>query len=411
LDKQSVYKINIIKELFFAKELSSADICLLTNKSLPLTTRLLTELLEEGCIVENGYALSTGGRRPQMFSLRAGFMYIVSVAMDQYVTRMSIIDTQGNVVGAVESVELKLVSESDTLQKLGKYIGAFIEESGINREKIAGIGIGMPGFIDVNKGVNHSYLKNSHGSVVGYLELTLQLPVFIDNDSSLIALAEFRFGAARHRKNVMVVNIGWGVGLGIIANGKIFRGQDGFAGEFSHIPLFSNDKLCVCGKTGCLETEASLAVVIDKAVNGLAQGRPSLLSNSHFPSGHCERDYEDIFQAALKGDRFAVELFSEAGYKIGRGVAVLIHLFNPELVVLSGRGGMAGNLLVAPLQQALNEHCIPRLAANTKIGVSTLGHQAELIGAAALVMENKMHRKNGLQVKSKPEKFISTINN
>jgi predicted NBD/HSP70 family sugar kinase len=96
----------------------------------------------------------------------------------------------------------------------------------------------------------------------------------------------------------------------------------------------------------------------------------------------------DVIMAAGKGDKFAVELLSEAGYNIGRGVAVLIHILNPELVVLSGRGSLAGKIWQAPIQQALNEHCIPILAAGTGIEISALGYEAELIGAAALVMEH-----------------------
>jgi predicted NBD/HSP70 family sugar kinase len=112
-----------------------------------------------------------------------------------------------------------------------------------------------------------------------------------------------------------------------------------------------------------------------------------------FPSGHFEQDSEAVIRAATLGDKFAIELLSEAGYSIGRGVAILIHLVNPELVILSGRGALAGKVWQAPIQQALNEHCIPRLAANTSMEVSTLGYEAELIGSAALVMDN-MIREN-----------------
>jgi predicted NBD/HSP70 family sugar kinase len=150
--------------------------------------------------------------------------------------------------------------------------------------------------------------------------------------------------------------------------------------------LFLNNKLCSCGKSGCLETETSLLVVIEKANRGLKDGKLSLLKELR------EEDAEEAFQtivtAAGNGDKFAVELLSEAGYNIGRGVAILIHLLNPEIVILSGRGSAAGKIWQAPIQQALNEHCIPRLAVNTEIEVSALGYYAELTGAAALVMEN-----------------------
>jgi predicted NBD/HSP70 family sugar kinase len=133
-----------------------------------------------------------------------------------------------------------------------------IRKSGVDKKKIIGAGIGMPGFIDSKKGINYTFLEAGEQTISQYLSRQLELPVYIDNDSSLIALAEFRFGLARRQKNAMVLNIGWGIGLGMILNGELFRGQNGFAGEFSHMPLFNNNKLCSCGKTGCLETEASL---------------------------------------------------------------------------------------------------------------------------------------------------------
>ena len=384
--KQTAYKKNIIKHLYFDGPLSCADLSFLTDKSLPLTTKILNELIEDGSVKETGYATSTGGRRPQMYSLKSDLMYVVSVAMDQLITRIALIDMRNNLVGEVKKVELALPNNADALKQLGSYIEKFISDSGIPKTKIAGIGIGMPGFVDVKKGINHSFLKVSEGSVVSYIESYVGLPVLIDNDSSLIALAELRLGAAHHRQNAMVINISWGVGLGMILNGELFRGYNGFAGEFSHIPLFTNNKMCSCGKSGCLETETSLLVVAEKAIEGLKKGKVSRLKN--LSTENIEETAAAIMDAAHKGDKFAVELFSEVGYNIGRGVAILIHLLNPELIVLSGRGSGAGKLWLAPIQQAINEHCIPKIAENAEIKVSSLGYQAELIGAAALVMEN-----------------------
>jgi predicted NBD/HSP70 family sugar kinase len=386
VSKQDSYKRNIIKHLYFSGQLSCAELSQLTDKSLPLTTKILNELIEEGSVQELGYALSTGGRRPQMYSLKSDLMYVVAVAMDQLITRMAIVDMRNNLIGQVEKVELKLSDNPNAVKELRKNIIKFIKESKIPKNKIAGIGIGMPGFVDVIKGINHSFLKIDEGTLVSYIESELGLPVLIDNDSSLIALAELRLGEARNRQNVMVININWGVGLGMILNGELFRGYNGFAGEFSHIPLFTNNKMCSCGKSGCLETETSLLVVAEKAVEGLKKGKVSRLKNIVLEN--IEETAAAIMDAADKGDKFAIELFSEAGYNIGRGVAILIHLLNPELIVLSGRGAGVGKLWLAPIQQAINEHCIPKIAENTEIKISSLGFQAELIGAAALVMEN-----------------------
>ncbi len=385
MSKQESYKRNIIKHLYFSGQLSCAELSQLTDKSLPLTTKILNELIEEGSVKELGFALSTGGRRPQMYSLKSDLMYVVAVAMDQLITRIAIVDMRNNLIGQVEKFELKLPNNENAAEQLQKNISQFIIQSGIPKSKIAGIGIGMPGFVDVIKGVNHSFLKTS-GSLVTYIESQIGLPVLIDNDSSLIALAELRLGEAKNRQNVMVININWGVGLGMILKGELFRGYNGFAGEFSHIPLFTNNKMCSCGKSGCLETETSLLVVAEKAIEGLKKGKVSRLKNLDIEN--IEATAEAIMDAADKGDKFAVELFSEAGYNIGRGVAILIHLLNPELIVLSGRGAAVGKLWLAPIQQAINEHCIPKIAENTEIKISSLGVKAELIGAAALVMEN-----------------------
>jgi len=385
-EKNLLYRNSIIKQLYFGKTFSCTELSGKINKSLPLTAKMLAEMIEDGYVVETGYATSTGGRKPVTYSLRPDIMFVVSVAMDQFVTRIVVVDMDGNYVTDIEKFELHLHKEPRALFLLAEKIETVISKSGIKRNSITGIGIGMPGFVDAHKGINYSFLETGGETITGYIAEKTGIPVYIDNDSSIIALAELKFGAARHKKNVMVINIGWGIGLGLIVNGELFRGHNGFAGEFSHIPLFQNGKLCSCGKNGCLETETSLLVVAEKAKEGLKAGRASMLRE--LPLEFVEQVHENLISVAVKGDRFAVELLSEAGYNIGRGVAILIHLFNPELVILSGRGSPAGKIWQAPIQQALNEHCIPRLASNTEIAISALGYQAELIGTAALVMEN-----------------------
>lgn len=385
-EKNQLYRKKIVKHLYFSNMLSCADLSDKINKSLPVTTKILGKLIEEGWVTETGFAASTGGRRAVMYSLKPDVLYVVSVAMDQLITRIAILNMQNTQVTATEIFELPLPRNPNALATLTEKIEEVINKSGIAKKNIAGVGIGMPGFVDALQGQNYSFLEPEQGTLTQYISSKIKLPVFIDNDSRLIALAELMFGAARGKKNAMVINVGWGVGLGMILNGELFRGHNGFAGEFSHIPLFLNNKLCSCGKSGCLETETSLLVVIEKANKGLKEGKISLLNE--LSVDHAEQAFQEIIRAAGKGDKFAVEILSESGYNIGRGVAILIHLLNPELVILSGRGSSAGKIWQAPIQQALNEHCIPRLALNTEISISSLGYQAEITGAAALVMEN-----------------------
>jgi len=386
-EKTSSLKKRIVKELYFGGTLSCSEVCDRIDKSFPITARLLTELIEEGMVVEKGFAASTGGRKPITYSLKLDVMYVVAVALDQLITKIVLIDLNNRYVSEIQKFNLVLANNPQALRMLADKIDAFINGLSVDREKIIGVGIGMPGFVDAIKGLNYTFLQTSGGITINqFISDKIKLPVFIDNDSSLIALAELKFGAALNKKDAMVINASWGVGLGLILNGELFRGHNGFAGEFSHIPLFLNNKLCGCGKSGCLETESSLLVVIEKAQKALSEGKASHLKG--LPQHEVEKACEMVIDAANKGDKLAVELLSEAGYNIGRGVAILIHILNPEVVVLSGRGSSAGKIWQAPIQQALNEHCIPRLCANTEIKISAFGYHAELIGAAVLVMEH-----------------------
>ncbi|WP_290798705.1 ROK family protein [Flavihumibacter sp. UBA7668] len=402
--KSTIYKARILKELCFGNMLSASEISVRLQKSLPLTMRMLNELVEDGVIIEKGLAPSTGGRRPQTYAITPGKMYAIAVAMDQMVTKIALVDLQNFERTNELKYSLVLNENPDSLDELIQLISRYIGEVSIPFEKLQGVGIGMPGFIDSSKGVNYSYLDNQGKSISEKMEKLLGLPVFIDNDSSLIALAELKIGGSMDRSNVMVINISWGIGLGMILNGSLFRGYNGFAGEFSHMPLFNNNKLCGCGKSGCLETEASLKEMVNKTKEGILSGR---VTSIKFLPDDIEVACEMVLNAAIRGDQLAVELLSEVAYNIGRGVAILVHIMNPEQIVFSGRGSIAGRLLLPPIQQALNRYCIPRLAAYTQLTISDLNKDAEILGAAALVVEQLDKRFTNRKPKPKNHPFAA----
>jgi len=407
--KSAELKNVIIKRLYFDKALSCAELSEILDKSIPSVSKSIGELIEEGFVIEQGYAPSSGGRRPLMYSLRPTAMYIVTVAMDQLSTRIQMLDLLNNPVADIAMTELKLFGNPNALSTLINYINDYIALTGIPREKIAGIGIGMPGFINATEGINYTYLESAGQSLTQIITAQTGVPAYIENDSSLIALAEQKFGIAKNHKDVMVINLGWGIGLGMIINGEIYRGHNGFAGEFSHIPLSEDGALCTCGKRGCLEAEASMLVVAEKAIRGIKKGHISSLQ-------HTDKDQSKlvgnaIMEAANNGDQFAIELLSDAGYKIGKALAILIHIMNPESIVLSGRGAIVGKILLAPVQQALNKYCIPRLVSSTELMISDLGFSAELIGTAVLVMENFDKENKNQSLTTKQQSMEKTAKN
>lgn len=383
--KNLLYRREILKQLYFANKLSCAGISERIKKSIPVTTRMLNELIKEGAVLETGHAPSTGGRRPVMFSLNAESHYVVAVAVEQLAVNIVIANLKNRFVTPVQKINLAIADSNGAWGIIATAINDLIKYSGIKKASIAGIGIGMSACVIEQKNLAGSQLKTGFKTISSAVEDLTEIPTFIDHDSSLIALAEMHFGAARNKKNALVINVGLGIGLGLILNGVLFRGHNGYAGELSHLPLFANGKLCVCGKSGCLETEASLTVVAEKARVGLKAGKVSSIIK--LPK-ELEGAVEAILAAAVRGDTFSIELLSESAYHIGRGASILIHILNPEVIVLSGQGALAGKVLQAPIQQAINEHCIPRLADKTVIDISSLGNHAKLVGAAALVMEN-----------------------
>ncbi|WP_449436178.1 ROK family protein [Pedobacter steynii] len=378
----------MIKQLYYGKMLTLTELSSLSNKSLPLITNAVNDLVKDGYVLEHGLAPSSGGRRPLTFSLNPQKqMYIIAVAMDQLVTRMVIYDLLNRPQNITYTLSLSLAEDADALTKLIQFIRSNIKLSGISSDQFLGIGIGMPGFVNAEQGVNYTFLKSpEEKGLRDYLKKSIGLPVFIENDSSLIAFAELKFGIGRGFNDIMVINIGWGIGLGMIINGSLFKGHNGYAGEFSHIPLAQSNKLCSCGKRGCLEVDTSLLVLVERAKSEMAEGVSSSMENLFKDESRLHGDH--FLDAARAGDPLAISILSDAAFLIGKGIATLIHIMNPELIVLGGRGAAAGKFLMAPIQQAINEFCIPRLAEHTEIKVSGLASESELLGAATLVVEN-----------------------
>lgn len=374
--------IDIIKGLYYNKTASLNELSISVGRSIPYVTKAVADLVGLNVVKEIGIGTSSGGRKPATYALIADTGFIVSVAMNQFVTRIVIVNMNNEFVGDVQEFELKLNDNNNAIHSLIAHINATVIESGLPQDKFLAVGITMPGFIDAFQGNNLSFLQSPDETLVTYIAKQIELPVFIENDSTSIALAEQKFGLPIARSNSMIINLGWGIGLGMIINKEIFKGHSGFAGEFSHLPLHKNGKLCSCGKQGCLETEASLLAIEAKAIEGLKQGEVSSLVKYDTISA------DNIIDEALKGDAFSVKIISEAAYFIGQGLAILMHLMNPESIILSGKGSVIGKLWLSPIQQAMNEHCIPHLTTYTQLAVSNLGNDAQLLGGVTTVIEN-----------------------
>lgn len=382
----SSLKRDIFKQLYYENSATCNELSLHLDKSVPLVGNAIAELVNAEVLTTAKETKSTGGRKAVQYRIKSKNTFVLSVAMDQLCTTVSVVDVSDNSCVVQRKYLIALLHNEEALEYMISCFKEVFQEAQIPKEKYLGIGLGMPGFVNTKTGSNHSYASTHNNlDLRDFLSAEFGLPVVLDNDSSTIALGEFKFGLAKGKKDVMVVNISWGVGLGMIVDGKIFRGNTGYAGEFSHIPISENDILCECGKKGCLETEATLRTITKTATAAIENGT---FLNIQVKNNSTEALANAIMQAANRGDQYCIELIADMAYKIGKAIAILIHIVNPEQVLLSGRASELGKLLIAPIQQALNKYCIPRLMDVVELNVSRLKYNAYTIGAAALVIEN-----------------------
>ncbi|WP_400262351.1 ROK family protein [Sphingobacterium sp. SG20118] len=337
----------IIKAIYFQKLQSIAQLSKVFNKSIPVITKSINSLLEMDLIEGNDLAVSTGGRRAIQFKLNNKLpIYTLVIALDQYYTSIYIFDLENNSVS--ENVDLyNPLKNNKALEIIINATEEVIASSKIPEANFLGIGISMPGFVDTEKGINDSFNKQSKlHHIKKHISEHFKIPTIIENDSTCIAFSEQKFGAAKNIKNSLVINLNWGVGLGMIVNDQIFKGSSGYAGEFSHIPLSDSNELCSCGKKGCLEVEASLTAAVKNVQAALNSGEKSSLESEQHNNLLAQGDA--LLESAINGDQLAVASLGKIGYMLGKGIATLIHILNPEAIIISGRGAKAGNYTHAP---------------------------------------------------------------
>ena len=385
--KKFTQEIKIIKYLYVNGPKTNAELCRHLKISAPKSFSLLNELIENNMIEKQGLGESIGGRKPDLYGIKDNSLFVLSIDMNKYKTRMSIFDNNNTNITGLHTYSLPLDNDIKTVEKLADYANELIENSGIDPSKLIGIGISMPGLVDSVQGINYTYLNYEDKSVRDILQKRFNRPVFIENDAKAAALAEFRFGKAKGKKDVLVIFLDWGIGLGLILNGKLYRGTSGFAGEFSHIPMIEDGILCHCGKHGCLETVASGTAVTRLVKEGIKSGKSSILNT--ITNDSLEKiDVKQVIDAAWGGDQFAINILSEIGFNLGKGIAVLIQLYNPELIILGGRVSEARQYITTPIDQSLNIYCMQQIRDKAAIVVSELGQSMGIMGAVAIIMEN-----------------------
>jgi predicted NBD/HSP70 family sugar kinase len=287
-------------------------------------------------------------------------------------------DFNRNMVIEKQKVPFLLENDPDCLQRLIGTIEEFIDSTGVQRQLILGMGINLKGRINLKAGHNFNYFHFHDEPLTDTIQKKIGIPAFLENDSRAMALGEYYNGVDANEKHIVFVNLDYGIGTGIIIDGNLYIGKSGFSGEIGHIPLYDNELLCHCGKKGCLETEASGYALLRKFKERIKKGESSsVLRDNKSPE---DITLADIVSGAQAEDTLCIELLAESGEKLGKGLAVLINIFNPELMIIGGVMAESGDYIRLPARSTLNKYSLGLVNNDTVLKFSTMGEKAGVIG-------------------------------
>ncbi len=350
---------------------SRADVARQTGLSVGAVTGLTAELIRDGLIYEKQEGDSRGGRPPILLALHPEGAYVVGLKLTEDHITFALANLDANVIGRTTLTHDAKTPEA-VADRVAKGIRTLLRESRVPQNRLLGIGIGMAGIIDADEGICRlsPILGWRNVPFADLVESRTDFPVYLDNDVNTLTLVEKLYGAGVNAKHFITVTTGRGVGLGIVVNGQIYRGMGG-AGEFGHTVIDPHGYLCDCGKRGCLETFV---------------GDPWLLKHAA-EQGQTFSTVDELLAAAQQDNAIALNVLDHAGRVLGQGIALLINILHPELVILSGEGMRYGELLLSPMREALYAHTMPVLVDGLKLHVEPLGDDAWARGAASLVLQ------------------------
>ncbi|MFI1906075.1 ROK family protein [Streptomyces microflavus] len=361
----------VVRAVRMAGSLTQAEIARSTGLSAATVSNIVRELKDGGTVEVT--PTSAGGRRARSVSLSGDAGIVIGVDFGHTHLRVAVGNLAHQVL-AEESEPLDVdASSAEGFDRAEVLFKRLIEATGIGPDKVIGVGLGVPGPIDVESGTlgSTSILPGWTGiNPSEELSGRLGVPVYVDNDANLGALGELVWGSGRGVRDLAYIKVASGVGAGLVIDGTIYRGPGGTAGEIGHITLDESGPVCRCGNRGCLETFTAARYVLP------------LLQPSHGPGLTMER----VVQLAREGDPGCRRVIGDVGRHIGSGVANLCNLLNPSRVVLGGSLAEAGELVLGPIRDSVSRYAIPSAARQLSVLPGALGGRAEVLGALALVL-------------------------
>jgi predicted NBD/HSP70 family sugar kinase len=373
----------VLRVIWQEHRISRAEIARRLGLSRSTVTEIVDELLSTGLVSEVGVGPSQGGRPPIVLEFNYDAGRILGVDMGAAHVAVALTDLRGNVVAWQHRLHPVRTDPEGTRALIAELCAACLAQKPGSRRLLVGVGIAVPCPVDPTHPdrLSEVVLPDWHGR--GGLEPIAEryhVPLFVDNDANLGALAEHWWGAARGIDDFAYVKVATGLGSGHFIHGRIYRGATGVAGEIGHMAIDPHGKPCVCGLRGCLATLVGAPALVDRARELSASYPDSALDGDH-------RDIESIEEAALAGDPLARQVVTEAAGHLGIAIAGLLNLMNPRLVILGGGLARLGDLLLEPLRDGIRHRTLVSSLAAADVAASALGPRSIAVGAATCVLD------------------------
>ncbi|WHY86024.1 ROK family protein [Neobacillus novalis] len=371
-NQQVVKKNNkslVLQTVIAQEPISRADIAQLTGLNKATVSSLINELLEEELVYESGAGESSGGRRPVIlhYNRVAGFSIGIDIGVNYILSVLT------NLKGEILKEKSQPITDSSYSIVIGhvkQMIRSLMDSIPPSKYRIVGLAIGVPGIVD-NKGtiISAPNLGWKNINIKEEIEAEFDIPVCIENEANAGAYGEKRFGAGQNSQNLLYISAGIGIGVGIIINGELYRGQSGFSGEIGHTIINVNGKPCRCGSKGCWEVYASENALL-------------------FMTNQEDATLESLIQLAENNDKGTIKLFEQIGYYLGYGINNIINSFNPGQVIIGNRLAMAQRWIEGPIRETIQSCTLSFNQGNSQLHFSQLLKYSTALGTAAFAIEN-----------------------
>lgn len=351
--------------------------------SLPTVTKALNELMEKGLVHEVGKKDNAMGRIPIIYDLNPHSGYFLGISPENGALALGISDFCGNMVAPKTYVSYAYEDTPECFDNLCDIVTTYIDNAPIDKSKLLNICMNVAERVNPFKGTAYNTFTFLDNPLAQVLSERINFPVCIENDTRSMTYGEYVKGCAKGLKNVIFVNVCWGIGIGIIIDGKLYYGKSGYSGEFGHMPIYNNGIICHCGKIGCVETETSGWALQKKLTKLLLEGRKSVLSNKVVNRKE-ELRLKDILRAIEKEDVLSQETLQTVADELGKNLAGVINIFNPEMLVVGGEMSVTGDYLTLPISLGIKKYSLNIMNEDSKIVTSELKDMAGVIGACLM---------------------------